>query len=126
MNTGTPEQVIERFSTLLARSDLDALVDLYEPDAVFAPQPGQTVTGRAAIRAALTGFLELRPEMDGEIQEVLVSEDTALVSNRWSLRGTAPDGAAVEMGGMSSDVMRRGPDGAWRIVIDNPWGHVHR
>jgi uncharacterized protein (TIGR02246 family) len=122
MTTATPEQVIERFSSLLARSDLDALVDLYEPDAVFAPQPGRLVTGRAAIREALTGFLELQPQMDGEITEVLVSDDTALVSNRWSLRGIAPDGAPVEMGGTSADVMRRGADGAWRIVIDNPWG----
>ena len=122
MTSATPEQVIERFSSLLARSDLDALIDLYEPDAVFAPQPGRVVTGRAAIREALTGFLELRPQMDGKIKEVLVSDDTALVSNRWSLRGTAPDGAPVEMGGTSADVMRRGADGAWRIVIDNPWG----
>jgi uncharacterized protein (TIGR02246 family) len=122
MTSATPEQVIERFSSLLARSDLDALIDLYEPDAVFAPQPGRVVTGRAAIREALTGFLELRPQMDGEIKEVLVSDDTALVSNRWSLRGTAPDGAPVEIGGTSADVMRRGTDGAWRIVIDNPWG----
>jgi uncharacterized protein (TIGR02246 family) len=122
VSTTTPEAVIERFSTLLSDSDLDALVELYEPEAVFAPQPGQTVTGRAAIREALTGFLELRPEMDGKIQEVLVSEDTALVSNRWSLRGTGPDGSPVELAGTSSDVMRRGPDGGWRIVIDNPWG----
>jgi uncharacterized protein (TIGR02246 family) len=122
MPTATPEQVIERFTSSLAQSNLDALVDLYEPDAVFVPQPGRTVAGHAAIREALTGFLELRPEMDGEIQEVLVSEDTALVSNRWTLRGTGPDGAPVQMAGTSSDVMRRGPDGAWRIVIDNPWG----
>jgi uncharacterized protein (TIGR02246 family) len=122
MPTATPEQVIERFTSSLAQSNLDALVDLYEPDAVFVPQPGRTVAGHAAIREALTGFLELRPEMDGEIQEVLVSEDTALVSNRWTLRGTGPDGAPVQMAGTSSDVMRRGADGAWRIVIDNPWG----
>jgi uncharacterized protein (TIGR02246 family) len=118
----TPEHVLERFSTLLAQSDLDGLVDLYEPEAVFAPQPGQAVRGRASIRAALAAFLELRPQMEGEIEEVLVSKDTALVANRWSLRGTGRDGAPVEMGGTSADVMRRGSDGAWRIVIDNPWG----
>jgi uncharacterized protein (TIGR02246 family) len=120
--TTTPEQVIERFAALLADGDIDALVDLYEPDAVFAPQPGQAAIGRDAIREALSAFLELRPQMQGDIRDVLVSDDTALVSNRWSLRGTDPDGAPVEMGGTSADVMRRHPDGAWRIVIDNPWG----
>jgi uncharacterized protein (TIGR02246 family) len=120
--TTTPEQVIESFAALLADGDIDGLVDLYEPDAVFAPQPGQAVIGRDAIREALGGFLELRPQMEGDIRNVLVSDDTALVSNRWALRGTGPDGAPVEMGGMSADVMRRDADGAWRIVIDNPWG----
>ena len=122
MATTTPEQVIERFAALLANGDIDALVDLYEPEAVFAPRPGEAVTGHDAIREALGGLVELRPQLDGEIRDVLVSDDTALISNRWGLRGTGPDGAPVEMGGTSADVLRRDPDGAWRIVIDNPWG----
>ncbi len=122
MATTTPEQVIERFAALLAGGDIDGLVDLYEPEAVFAPRPGEAVTGHDAIREALGGLIELRPQLDGEIRDVLVSDDTALISNRWWLRGTGPDGAPVEMGGTSADVLRRDPDGAWRIVIDNPWG----
>jgi ketosteroid isomerase-like protein len=47
--TRTPEDTIRRFSALLAEGDLDAMVDLYEPDAAFAPRPGEAVTGRAAI-----------------------------------------------------------------------------
>jgi hypothetical protein len=26
------------------------------------------------------------------------------------------------MGGLSADVMRRRPDGSWRVLIDDPWG----
>ena len=117
-----PEAVIERFSELLARGDLDAMVELYEPDATFAPQPGESVTGRDAIRSALTGFLAVQPRMTGSIQKVLRTGDTALVANRWTLRGTAPDGSAVEMGATSADVLRRRADGSWGIVIDDPWG----
>jgi uncharacterized protein (TIGR02246 family) len=117
-----PEAVIERFSELLARGDLDAMVELYEPDATFAPQPGESVTGRDAIRSALTGFLAVQPRMTGSIEKVLQAGDTALVANRWMLSGTAPDGSPVEMGATSADVLRRRADGSWGIVIDDPWG----
>ncbi|HVE68215.1 MAG TPA: DUF4440 domain-containing protein [Solirubrobacteraceae bacterium] len=55
-------------------------------------------------------------------RKVVESGDTALVLNRWTLRGTAPDGTPVEMGGLSADVLRRAGDGAWRVAIDDPWG----
>lgn len=80
------------------------------------------MAGRAAIRAALVPFLSLRPRMTGAVEKVLVAGDTALVANRWTLKGTQPDGTPVELGGVSADVLRRRPDGSWGIVIDDPWG----
>ena len=117
-----PKAVIERFSQLLAEGDLDAMVELYEPDATFAPQPGAEVTGRDAIRDALAAFLAVKPRMTGTIEKVLCAGDTALVANRWTLSGTAPDGSPVEMASTSADVLRRRSDGSWGIVIDDPWG----
>jgi uncharacterized protein (TIGR02246 family) len=122
MTATTPEATIERFSQLLAAGDLESMVALYEPDATFAPQPGESVSGREAIRAALSGFLAVKPRMTGRIEKVLRAGDTALVANRWSLIGTAPDGQPVSMGSTSADVLRRRPDGSWGIVIDDPWG----
>ena len=118
----TPEGTIARFSALLAEGDLDALLDLYEPQATFAPTPGESVSGRAAIAAALQAFLALQPRMTGEVKRVLTAGETALVANRWTLAGTQPDGSPVEMKGVSADVLRRRPDGSWGIVIDDPWG----
>jgi uncharacterized protein (TIGR02246 family) len=117
-----PEAVIERFSQLLTEGDLDAMVELYEADATFAPQPGAEVTGRDAIRDALAAFLAVKPRMTGTIEKVLCAGDTALVANRWTLSGTAPDGSPVEMASTSADVLRRRSDGSWGIVIDDPWG----
>ncbi|HEY7454228.1 MAG TPA: SgcJ/EcaC family oxidoreductase [Thermoleophilaceae bacterium] len=122
MDLPRPESVIERFSELLARRDLDAMVELYEPDAAFAPQPGHSVTGHEEIKAALQGFLAVKPRMEGRIEKVLEAGDTALVTNRWRLTGTAPDGSPVRMEATSADVLRRRPDGSWGIVIDDPWG----
>ena len=117
-----PEATITRFSELLAEGDLEGMLELYEPDAAFAPQPGKTVTGREEIQAALETFLAVQPRMEGSIEKVLEAGDTALVANRWRLSGTAPDGTPVQMAATSADVLRRRPDGSWGIVIDDPWG----
>jgi uncharacterized protein (TIGR02246 family) len=117
-----PEDTVRRFSVLLADRDLEALVDLYEPEAAFAAQPGEAVTGRDAIREALRPFLALKPRLTGEIQSVLLAGETALVANQWSLIGTQPDGSAIELAGVSADVLRLRDDGSWGIVIDDPWG----
>lgn len=112
----------DAFAERLAAGDLDGALALYEPEATFAPQPGQQVTGLEAIRAALEQFAALRPTLTGEVEKVLEAGDVALVTNRWTLRGTGPDGAPLEMAGVSADVMRRRPDGTWGILIDDPWG----
>ncbi len=120
--TQNPEDTITSFSALLAEGDLDALVDLYEPDATFVSQPGTVVSGRDAIRDALRSFLELQPRMTGEIEKILRTSDIALVANRWTLTGTGPDGDLVELSGVSADVLRRRADGRWGIAVDDPWG----
>jgi uncharacterized protein (TIGR02246 family) len=118
----SPEQLMERFSALLAARDLEGLVALYEPDASFAPQPGMVVRGKDAIREALRRFLALDGSLRSEISHVLRSADTALVHNSWTLEGTGPDGREIRLGGTSADVLRLRPDGSWGIAIDNPWG----
>jgi uncharacterized protein (TIGR02246 family) len=118
----SPAAVIDALSTRLAEGDLEGALALYEPEATFAPQPGRQVTGVDAIRAALAQFIALKPTMTGSIEKVMEADGVALVVNRWSLSGSAPDGAPVEMTGVSSDVMRRQDDGSWRILVDDPWG----
>jgi ketosteroid isomerase-like protein len=128
MKTGTdpratsPQDVIERFERYLGERDLEALVALYEPHAAFEAEPGNVVHGHGAIRQALARFLTLKPTITGEIQKVVGADGTALVVNKWRLEGTGPDGAPIQMGGLSADVMRRRPDGSWQMLIDDPWG----
>ncbi len=47
--------------------------------------------------------------------------DLALLHAEWTLKGTGPDGQAVELAGRTSEVVRRQTDGSWRYVIDNPY-----
>ena len=55
-----PEQLHRLFEQAFNAGDLEALMELYEPDAALIPQPGVTVEGSDGIRDALRWFLTAR------------------------------------------------------------------
>ena len=116
----TPADCIAEFGRHVAARSLPGLMTLYEPGAVFIPAPGVVHTGHPAIEAALGQMLALEPVMQADVIAVHQAGDVALVIVDWTLRGTAPDGSAVEQGGRSADVLRCQPDGSWRVLIDHP------
>jgi len=116
----TPAALMAQFRDRLHGGDLDGLVGLYEPAAVFEPEPGRTVHGHVEIRAALAALMALSPRMVVRPQQVLEAGDVALVVNNWTMAGTAPDGTPVARDGRSADVLRRQPDGSWKVLIDRP------
>jgi uncharacterized protein (TIGR02246 family) len=122
MKTNTPGDTVAYFSELLGAGRLDALIELYEQDATFVPEPGRVVHGREAIRTELEQLVALGPRMHGSVERVLRSGDTALVAYRWQLEATAPDGTAIHQGGLSADVLRQRSDGTWAVLIDDPYG----
>jgi uncharacterized protein (TIGR02246 family) len=117
-----PEELDQLFAQAFNSGDLDALMALYEPQASFNPEPGQTATGIETIRQAMSGFLAINPKLTLEAKTLNQAGDIALTTGRWHLTGTDPDGNAVDMRGQSVEVSRRQPDGTWRFVIDNPFG----
>jgi uncharacterized protein (TIGR02246 family) len=124
MSARTAEDVHHLFTEFLLAGDLDGLVSLYEADAVMVmvPQPGPVFRGRAAIREGLSELLAFSPQFELQILKTLEIEDIAILYARWNFAGTDPDGNAVRMTGLTSDVVRRQPDGSWLVVIDNPVG----
>jgi uncharacterized protein (TIGR02246 family) len=120
IDTSTPQALMDTFTNLVHARDLDRLVALYEPSAVFEPQPGIVIRGRADIAAALADLLALRPRMITDTFQVLETGDIALVVNEWTMTGVSPDGAEVRRGWRSADVLRRQPEGGWLVVVDRP------
>lgn len=119
-----PEQIHRRFEEAFNAGDLEALLNLYEPDAALIPQPGVLATGLDQIGQALQGFLDLGGKITLDSKTSVVVGDLAYLTNRWSLVGTDPDGNPFEMGATTAEVARSQSDGSWRYVIDNAWGDL--
>jgi uncharacterized protein (TIGR02246 family) len=122
MPAHTPEEVFRLYTAAFNKGDLEEVMALYEAHATFVPQPGQVATGHEAIRHALRGFLALKPRITSTVMNMVQAGDVALVVSNWSLTGSNPDGTPMTMGGRSIDVLGRRADGAWLVVIDNPFG----
>lgn len=117
----SPEQQPYVFETAFNTGDPDAIERVYEQSGVFISAPGVSTTG-ADRREANARMAALGLPIQVEPRHVYVAGDIALLIVDWRISGTAPDGEEVDIRGTATDVARRGEDGVWRYVIDNPWG----
>jgi uncharacterized protein (TIGR02246 family) len=122
MNAQKPEDLHNLFTTAFNAGDIDAVMALYEPEAVLIPQPGQVTRGHAAIRYALQQFLALKGTMQVKSVFVIHGPGLALLRGQWKLNGTGPDGQPITMIGQSVEVARQQSTGEWRFAVDHPFG----
>lgn len=115
MPARTPSEIHNFFIDAFNRGDVDAIVALYELDAVLVIS-GQTLIGHEAIRDAYRNMLASRGRMELETRSVVDSgEGLAVLHASWSLH----IGESTARG-VSTEVVRRQSDGRWLFVIDEP------
>ncbi|WP_086750882.1 YybH family protein [Streptomyces scabiei] len=112
-----PQTFVEAFNA----KDLAAIDRLFEPGAVRVLRPGVVVSGDGR-RQATSSFLALGVPIEISLRHTYVYDDTALLIGDFVIDGAGPDGERVHIEGTATDVARRGSDGLWRYIIDNPPG----
>ena len=115
MSAQEPSQIHSLFLDAFNRGDVEALVALYEPNAALVTKDG-AVSGHQAIREAYQRMLVGGARMELETRAVVEStEGLAVLHAAWTYhRGEA------STPGLSTEVVRRQPDGKWLFVIDEP------
>jgi ketosteroid isomerase-like protein len=119
---GVIPSLIERFNA----RNIDAMMALYAPEAVFVAQDGRTITDRIEIAAQFQRDMSLGLPLKANVRHVFVGGDTAQIVVDWWIVGRGPDGKDVHLAGSASDIVRRGADGLWRYIIDNNQGTAVR
>ena len=110
----TPSEIHTLFFDAFNRGDVEALVALYEPAAALVTRDG-TVVGHDAIRDAYKTMIAGKARMELTTRAVIQSGELAVLHASWTYHrgGTATPG-------LSTEVVRRQPDGTWLFVIDEP------
>jgi uncharacterized protein (TIGR02246 family) len=121
-----PEQCSRLLLAALERGDLDASVALYEPTAVLFKKSGEVMVGHDAIRANNAALIARKPRFDIMSIVTTVNGDETLATTRMeaSLESTNRDGSHHSTTIHTLEVLRKQADGAWRYVIDDPYGSM--
>jgi ketosteroid isomerase-like protein len=96
---------------------VDALVALYEADAIMGTTYGSFVSGLEAIGEQWAGFVALNGRITMETRHAVEVGDLALLRNDWHFVA-----GEMEFSSQTAEVARRQGDGTWRYVIDHPYG----
>jgi uncharacterized protein (TIGR02246 family) len=116
-----PAEIHTLFRQAFNLGDVEALIALYEPGAVLVVN-GQAVTGRESIRTVLESYLARRGRMTLETRAVVESQQgLAVLHGGWVIEPPRGMGADIATRGLSTEVVRKQPDGTWLFVIDNPY-----
>jgi uncharacterized protein (TIGR02246 family) len=113
------EDVVADLDAAFASRDLEGVLDFYESGAAVVISPGgMTACGRDEIRRAFAPIIANGARARQLTTRVIEADGVALFLSHWTLTG--------DLGGEShltaTTVFRRGPDGTWRILIDNSFG----
>src|SRR5437879_12505049 len=107
----SPVDTVHRLVAAINSGNLEAAVALYEPSAILLSPEGQPARGTVELRAALGGFIAMKPKLQSQVERVFESGDIALYLRRWSLDGTDPRGQPTALRGESHAALRS--QGAW-------------
>ena len=97
--------------------DMQTVLGLMTDDVVFLV-PGQEPFGKEAFAAASAGIKDIRMEGRSEILELRVLGDWAYIRNFIEITVTSPSGVPVCRAGHTLTLLRKEPDGRWRLTRD--------
>jgi len=97
--------------------DLKTVLSLMTDDVVFLV-PGKEPFGKAEFAATSEGMKNVRVEGQSEIKELKVLGDWAYMRNQLRITVTPPNGQPMRRSGYTLTIVRKEPDGRWRLARD--------
>lgn len=118
MAAKTPQQWGEQWIELYEAGDADGILGLYHPEGTIVHEPGKSLTGHAAIKELINGFIQMKGDLKFNEKGVAHGEGAAICYVGWTFDAAGPDGP-INMAGDATVALSRQPDGAWVALVDD-------
>jgi ketosteroid isomerase-like protein len=117
-----PEDWPRVFVQYLNAGDLNAVMALYEPEARFVTKSGEILIDRDRIRKVVGGLIEAKARLHSRVVKAVTVGDIAQLYT--DFEGTLNDesGKSVAIRNKAIEVLRRQPDGTWKLIVGDPNG----
>jgi uncharacterized protein (TIGR02246 family) len=109
--------LVETWMSATKAGDMATVLGLMSDDAVFMV-PGREPFGKEQFAAAAQGMQGVAIDGKSEIVELKVLGDWAYLRGRLQVSMTPPGGNPVHRSGYTLTLLRKEPDGRWRLARD--------
>ena len=109
--------VVEQWLAASRAGDLNTLLSLMADDVIFMV-PDSKPFGKERFAAAAATMKDVKVEAAGSIEELQILGDWAYLRNYLEISITPPHSAPARRSGYTLTILRRQPDGRWRVTRD--------
>jgi len=109
--------VVARWFAASQAGDTRAVLDLMTDDAVFMVA-GREPFGKEEFAKASAGMKDARIDGNADIRELEVLGDWAFIRSHLKVTMTPPDSPPISRSGYTLTLLRKEPDGQWRLARD--------
>ena len=116
-----PKRAEDAHATLAAAfntGDVATVMSMYDSTGIFVPEPGKPVSGKEEFEAAIKAILSIKGKMEIRTVYCLQTGNIAVGRSEWNIT----DGQEVKIAAKGIELMKKQPDGGWKIVIDHAFG----
>lgn len=98
--------------------DLSTVLNMYDTSGVIVAEPNKPVGGTQKFETAVKAILAIKGKMEIKTVYCLEADDVAVGRSEWSIR----DGNETKVAAKGIELLKRQPDGTWKVVIDHAFG----
>jgi uncharacterized protein (TIGR02246 family) len=116
-----PKRAEDAHRTLAAAyntGDLATVLNMYDTNGIIVAEPGNPVSGKEKFEAAVKAILAIKGTMEISTVYCLQTGDIAVGRSQWRIT----DGTEIKISAKGVEVMKRQPDGTWKVIIDHAFG----
>ena len=114
-----PEDWPRQFEQRLNAGDLDAVMTLYEPEAHLT-KSGERLVGHDVIRKVLSSMIDAKTQFQSRVVRAVTVGDIAQLYTDFDGTQTDSSGKTVPVRNKAIEILRRQPDGSWKLIMGDP------